>query len=106
MEAQWAGLSCPSSQGQTGNTTTLGNIHPELPAEVQLRRRHTKEGQKHLETAVKGEVERGANPASKASRLKVSRDPSAARGLFPRQDPASEPRLGCTAWSNKAQQPM
>lgn len=33
-------------QGQTGNGTTLENVHLGLPPEVPLRRRHVKEGRR------------------------------------------------------------
>lgn len=62
MVAKWANLLDTSSQGQTGKTSKVENIHLELPTEVQLRWRH--QGRTgNTETSRKGEISRGADPA-------------------------------------------
>lgn len=54
MAAEYADLSCTSSQGQTRNPTKLENIHWELPPEVQLRRRLIlRKDRKYLKTSRK-----------------------------------------------------
>lgn len=61
--------SCTSSQGQTRNKNKLGNVHPELPTEIQWRR-HIRKDRNYLETGRKGKVVRGTDPASRVRWLK------------------------------------